>query len=382
MADDKKTPLERYSDMVDRGEIQPDPAQSFVAHTLEELYLRIIDPGFFTRLRHSRQWVRRFFARSVSHHDQGIYLWGDVGRGKSMLMDLFFLSLPFEEKRRVHFHSFMLEVHARIHALRQDGGSHRDPLLIVAAEQAEKYRVLCFDEFQVHDIADAMILSRLFTAMFAKGMVILFTSNRIPDDLYKNGLQRGRFLPFIELLKERVKVVELSAQEDYRRSRMASLHEVYCYPLGAQADRFIRSTFAALLSGGKAGPLEVTVQGRTVHVTQACRDIAVFSFDELCARPMGASDYLALAGLFRIFLITDIPQMGPEHRNEAKRFTTLIDVLYEERSLLICTAAVPAEELYAMGDGSFEFERAVSRLIEMQSADYLGASQGSLRAVS
>lgn len=382
MADDKKTPLERYSDMVDRGEIQPDPAQSHVAHALEELYLRVTDPGFFIRMRHSRQWLTRLFSRSAAHHDQGIYLWGDVGRGKSMLMDLFFLSLPFEEKRRVHFHSFMLEVHARIHALRQEKGSHRDALLIVAAELAEKYRVLCFDEFQVHDIADAMILSRLFTAMFAKGMVIVFTSNRLPDDLYKNGLQRGRFLPFIELLKERVKVVELSAQEDYRRSRMASLQEVYFYPLGTQADRFIRSTFAALQSGGKTGPLDVTVQGRAVHVAQACRDIAVFSFDELCARPMGASDYLALAGLFRIFLITNIPQMGPEHRNEAKRFTTLIDVLYEERSLLICTAAVPAEQLYAMGDGSFEFERAVSRLIEMQSADYLGSSQGSLRAVS
>jgi cell division protein ZapE len=382
MSDDKKTPLERYSDMVDRGEIQPDDAQSAVAHQLEELHRRVSDPGFLALPQRTSGWMMRWFRRAMPPQQQGIYLWGEVGRGKSMLMDLFFLSLPFAEARRVHFHRFMQEVHNRIHVLRQEEKSPRDPLIIVARELVQKYRVLCFDEFQVHDIADAMILSRLFTALFARGMVIVFTSNRPPQDLYLNGLQRNRFLPFIELLKERVKVIELPAQQDYRRSRMSSLQEVYHAPLDASADRFLRSTFAALQSGGKVGPQKVEVQGRYVQVAQACRDIAMFTFDELCAQPLGAPDYLALVTLFRVFLISDIPQMGPENRNEAKRFTTLIDVLYEHRCLLICTAAAPPDALYASGDGHFEFERTASRLIEMQSADYLGSSHGSLRAVS
>lgn len=379
MADDKKTPLERYSDMVDRGELQPDPAQSRVAHLFEDLYQRVSAPGFFTLPRGGL--VPKLFRRAPERQSSGLYLWGDVGRGKSMLMDLFYLSLPMAAKRRVHFHRFMQEVHARIHELRHEG-RRGDPLLIVAAELSERYRVLCFDEFQVHDIADAMILSRLFTALFTHGMLIIFTSNRPPADLYLNGLQRERFLPFIDLLKERVKVVELSAYEDYRRSRMSSLQQVYFHPLGEQASRFIRSTFAALQSGGKVGALNINVQGRTIHVSQACRDIAVFGFQELCGQPLGASDYLALAGFFRVFLITDIPRMGPDMRNEAKRFTTLIDVLYEQKSMLICTADAPPDALYDAGDGSFEFERTASRLVEMQSADYLGASRGSLRAVS
>lgn len=379
MADDKKTPLERYSDMVDRGELQPDAAQSRIAHFFDDLYQRICAPGFFA-MPHYRV-LQYLFRRPDEKQGRGMYLWGDVGRGKSMLMDLFYVSIPLSAKRRVHFHRFMLEVHTRIHELRQ-GNQRGDPLMVVAKEIAERYRVLCFDEFQIHDIADAMILSRLFTALFNQRMIIVFTSNRPPEELYNNGLQRERFLPFIQLLKQRVKVVELAAQEDYRRSRMASLSQVYSYPLGAAAERFLRSTFAALTSGGKVGALNIEVQGRTIHVQQACRDMAYFEFQQLCGQPLGAADYLALAGFFRIFLIGSIPRMGPEMRNEAKRFTTLIDVLYEQRAMLICTAETSPEQLYAMGDGSFEFERTISRLIEMQSADYLGASRDSFRAVS
>ncbi|MBY0354273.1 MAG: AFG1 family ATPase [Rickettsiales bacterium] len=383
MADDKKTPLERYSDMVDRGELQPDAAQTRVVHQLDALYLRLSQPGFLERRqRRISEFLARWLKRKAVQHNNGIYLWGDVGRGKSMLMDLLYISLPFAQKRRVHFHRFMLEVHSRIHALRAEKKWVRDPLLTIASELAARYRVLCFDEFQVHDVADAMILSRLFTALFQNGMMIVFTSNRPPDDLYLGGLQRERFLPFISLLKNKTQVIELNAREDYRRSRMAALSQVYINPLGATAERFIRSTFAALQSGGKVAAIDVEVQGHTIHVQQACRDIALFSFDELCARPLAAPDYLALVALFRVFIVTNIPQMDPELRNEAKRFTAFIDVLYEHKSLLICSAEVPPEDLYAMGDGHFEFERTVSRLIEMQSSDYLEATAQQVKNVA
>jgi cell division protein ZapE len=298
----------------------------------------------------------------------GIYLWGPVGRGKSMLMDLFFTAAPVKKKRRVHFHSFMLDVHDRIEHERR---AHTDePVAKVAADLAAEATLLCFDEFQVNDIADAMILERLFRALFEAGTVVVATSNRTPERLYENGLQRDRFLPFIALLGERLDKVELDSGRDYRLARMRG-KRVYHWPNDVAARAALEAAFADLTDHAASTSVTLTVMARPLVVPRVGRNVAWFSFEELCARPLAAADYLAIAERFAAIIVEGVPRLAPQQRNEAQRFHILIDALYEARTLLLASADVPPEQIYVAGDGSWEFERTVSRLMEMQSEEYI-----------
>lgn len=358
--------------LVDQCEILPDEGQKALAMELQRLYAVVTEEGFFK----SGKGLLASLVRTGKTRERpsGLYIWGGVGRGKSMLMDLFYESLPFKEKLRVHFHAFMLRVHGRIHELRREG-DRLDPLLIVASEIAQQYKVLCFDEFQVLDVADAMILSRLFSELLDKGTVVIFTSNRKPDDLYLGGLQRDRFLPFIALLHSRLRVRELASPTDFRLRNLEALAEVWHAPLGEASERFLADAFAQLTHHARPESMELEVKKRRLVVPRAWLDVCWFRFDELCGQALGAEDYLELTSLFRVFIISDIPRMTPENRNESKRFVTLVDVLYDRRAVLIASAEASPEELYTSGDGSFEFGRTVSRLREMQGLEYLNASQ-------
>ncbi|MGH7088079.1 MAG: cell division protein ZapE, partial [Stellaceae bacterium] len=297
----------------------------------------------------------------------GLYIFGKVGRGKSLLMDMFFDCVEVRPKRRVHFYEFMQDVHGRIHRRRAEKG---DPIAPVAQELAAQATLLCFDEFQVTDIADAMILGRLFTALFAAGVVVVATSNRPPDELYKDGLQRERFLAFIALLKEKLDVLELEGVRDYRLERFVG-RQVYFVPAGDRAYRALERAFADLTDNASARPQALTVQGRVLAVPRATKGVAWFGFDALCRAPLGPADYLALCRNYRTFIVEGIPRLGPDERNEAKRFSIFIDTLYEAHGNLIASADGPPREIYLGGDGVFEFERTVSRLLEMQSEDYI-----------
>jgi cell division protein ZapE len=273
-----------------------------------------------------------------------------------------------ERKRRVHFHAFMLDVHDRIE--RERRARTREPVGKVAADLAVEARLLCFDEFQVNDIADAMILERLFRALFAAGTVVVATSNRRPDRLYEDGLQRDRFLPFIALLQERLDIVELDSGRDYRLARMRG-RKVYHAPNDAAAHAALETAFADLTDHAEVRSETLTVLARPLLVPRVGRNVAWFSFEELCARPLAAADYLALADRYAALILEDIPRLSPRERNEAQRFHILIDTLYEARMLLVASAEVPPEEIYVAGDGAFEFQRTISRLNEMQSEDYI-----------
>lgn len=287
-----------------------------------------------------------------------------------MLMALFFDHVPVQKKRRVHFHAFMQEVHSRIHKLRQEGLG--DPVEMLAQQIAAETSLLCFDELQATDVADATLLYRLFSSLFAAGVIIVSTSNRPPAELYTGGVQRERFGKFIALIKERMDVLSLDSQEDYRHKQAKSLQRVYFHPLGPGADAFITDTLANLgLAGISPAKATLAVQGRETLFTLYGPATARFNFRELCGSALGPADYLALARRLDTLILTDIPRLPAEKRNEAKRFVTLIDALYEYQVQLICTAEGPPESIYAEGDGAFEFKRTVSRLAEMQSEKYL-----------
>ena len=369
-------PLEQLKARIAKGELQVDPLQQEAAARLERLARelegwRSAPParpagGLLARLTRMREG-----GAASPPAPKGVYLHGGVGRGKSMLMDLFFDAAPVEAKRRAHFHEFMLDVQRRLHALRQNG-EREDPLKIVAGELARESRLLCFDEFHVVNIADAMILGRLFEGLFEEGVVVVATSNWPPRRLYENGLNRDRFLPFIELLLERVDVVALDGPVDYRLQRLRDL-PVYHHPLGPEAETRLEEVFQALGDGAQAGPEELAVGARRLAVPKAAGGVAWFEFADLCERALGSGDYLALTERYHSLILSGVPLLTPDRRNEARRFMTLVDALYERRVMLFLSAEASPEALYTSGDGAFEFQRTVSRLMEMQSSAYLEA---------
>ncbi len=363
-----------YDALVAAGELKPDAAQARVAADLDTLARELAapkpKPSLFGRL---------LGGTEIPPAPCGLYLWGGVGRGKSMLMDLFFAHAEVSPKRRVHFHEFMLEIHSAIHAAREASGD--DPIPRVAAWVGGRARLLCFDEMQVKDIADAAILSRLFTALFAAGVTVVTTSNRHPDDLYKDGLNRQLFLPFIELIKDKCRVETLDGPVDYRLARLAG-SATWHVPNGPEATAAMAQAFFRLTDYPVEDRAMVPTEtipvpgGRTLFVPKSLKGVAVFSFSRLCKQPLGAADYLAIARRYHTVFIVGIPVMGPENRNEAVRFVTLIDALYEHRVKLLASADAAPAALYPAGDGVFEFERTVSRLMEMQSDAYLALGHG------
>jgi len=298
-----------------------------------------------------------------------------VGRGKSMLMDLFFADAPTQKKRRVHFHEFMLEVQERLHRRREELSAkgappEADTIVPIARQIAGETRLLCFDEFQVTNIADAMILARLFEVLFDEGLTVIATSNRKPDDLYRDGLQRERFVPFIELVKQQLDVMELGGDHDYRLDRLRNF-DVYLTPLGAWANAKLDEAFRALSGGADGEPRVLRTQGRDVEIPRAAPGVAMAHFLDWCARPMGAADFISIATNFHTVIVADIPRLGPDSRDKAVRFITMIDEFYERKVKFVCSAAAAPSGLYPDGDGAFEFQRTVSRLMEMQSPEYL-----------
>jgi len=358
-------PSALYQERIEAGAINPDPAQQRVVTQLQRLHETLRDYQPAITRRGLLNWLGLAEAKPPP---RGLYLWGPVGRGKSMLMDMLFAGALIERKRRVHFHAFMLDVHERIEQGRR--AHTEEPVAKVAANLAAEAALLCFDEFQVNDIADAMILERLFRALFEAGTVVVATSNRQPDRLYENGLQRDRFLPFIALVGERLDIVELDSGRDYRLARMRG-RKVYHWPNDAAAHAALEAAFADLTDGAAVRSETLTVLGRALTVPRVGRNVAWFSFEELCVRPLAAPDYLALAERYAAIIVEGIPRLSRRERNEAQRFHILIDALYEARTLLVASAEIPADQIYVAGDGAFEFQRTVSRLIEMQSEDYL-----------
>ena len=357
-----------YDTLLKAGELKPDPAQSRAVAALDQLALSAAPQPFFSKL----------FGKT-SDGPAGVYLWGGVGRGKSMLMDLAFEQIQIAPKRRVHFHEFMLETHGRLRKAREN--EQGDPIEPVAEQIAEEARLLCFDEMQVTNPADAMILSRLFGKLLELGVCVVTTSNRPPTDLYKGGLNRELFLPFIALIGQRMLVVEVNGPTDYRLDRLAGV-EVWHVPNGPETTADLSRAFFQLTDypvedRAKVPSEELDVGGgRTLHVPKSLKGVAVFSFKRLFGEARGAADYLAIARRYHTVIIVGIPVMGPEMRNEAARFVTLVDALYEHRVKLLAGADAEPSGLYSSGDGSFEFERTASRLEEMRSAEYLAEGHG------
>ena len=376
----KRGPRPRYNALVDAGALERDPAQDLAVDRLQTLHDALLK---------NTSGRMRFFG-GVRSVPKGVYLWGGVGRGKTLLMDLFFNNTKIAKKRRVHFHEFMLETHERIAAWRaaddRTKRRHRaysrkapdDPMPPVAHDIAGDALVLCFDEFHVTDIADAMILGRLFDALFELGVVVVATSNRAPDDLYADGLNRQLFLPFIATLKQKLDVIELQAARDYRLAKLEQA-PVYYQPLGPDADNAMDTAWTNMICGAHERPETITVKGRKLLAPRTARGAARFEFDALCGRPLGASDYLALVRRYGALFIDHIPIMGPEKRDQAKRFVTLIDTIYDTRTKLVCSADGEPDALYPAGDGAFEYERTASRLREMRSADYLAAAHKDMK---
>ncbi|MFY0635575.1 MAG: AFG1 family ATPase [Vannielia sp.] len=357
---------EIYDARVGEGTLKDDPAQRDALPAFERVRAALeARPAPKAGLR------GLFGGKAAPEPVKGLYLWGGVGRGKSMLMDLFYETVNSPKKRRVHFHAFMQEIHGALHEVRKTGVD--DAIRPVAEDVAEKVELLCFDEMQITDITDAMIVGRLFEQLFAAGVAVVTTSNRPPKDLYKDGLNRQLFVPFIELLEQRMEVRELAADTDYRQHRLAG-NPVYFSPLGPEARRQMDAVWNDL-AGPDAAPLTLVVKSREVELPRFSNGVGRASFYELCGRPLGPADYLAIAEAARVLMVDDIPCLGRSNFNEAKRFVTLIDALYEGRVRLICSAADQPESLYLEGEGTFEFERTASRLREMQDAAW-GRSAG------
>ncbi|HVL19817.1 MAG TPA: cell division protein ZapE [Amaricoccus sp.] len=362
-----------YRKRVAEGALDADPAQRLAVEKLQLLAMRLAD---YNPAKPKRVGLGLFGwgrERIEERPVPGLYLYGGVGRGKSMLMDLFFEAAPVSPKRRVHFHAFMQEVHRGIASAREKGVS--DPVRPVADKIADGATLLCFDEMQISDITDAMLVGRLFERLFERGVVVVTTSNRAPDELYKDGLNRNLFLPFIAMLKDRLEVHELASLVDHR---LDFLHgeAVYHTPLGPAATAALDAAWTRL-AGGPGAPLTLTVQGHAVALPRFRNKVARAAFADLCSRPLGPADFLAIAEAVEVLILDDVPALSKARSNEAKRFVTLIDTLYEAKVRLVCSAAAPPEALYQEGEGAFEFARTASRLHEMQAAEWgRGARQG------
>jgi cell division protein ZapE len=360
-----------YDELITAHELKPDPAQERAVAALDRLASSIENGGGF---------LSRLF-KSSGDGPAGVYLWGGVGRGKSMLMDLAFAHIDIAPKRRVHFHEFMLETHSRLRKARES--EEGDPIEPVAEQIAAEAKLLAFDEMQVTNPADAMILSRLFGKLLAEGVKVVTTSNRPPFDLYKDGLNRELFIPFIELIERRMLVVPVNGPTDYRLERLEGV-EVWHVPNGPEATTALSKAFFQLTDYPVEDRAKVPAEdidiggGRTLHVPKSLKGVAVFSFKRLCGEPRGAADYLAIARRFHTVIIVGIPVMGVDMRNEAARFVTLIDALYEHKVKLLAAADAEPSGLYPAGDGSFEFQRTISRLEEMRSAEYLAEGHGTI----
>jgi cell division protein ZapE len=358
-----------YDRLVKAGELKSDPAQLRAVAALDRLAASIDPPGGF---------LSRLFARNRDD-PAGVYLWGGVGRGKSMLMDLAFAHIEVDLKRRVHFDEFMLETHARLRVARER--EEGDPIEPVAEQIAGEAKLLCFDEMQVTNPADAMILSRLFGKLLEQGVIVVTTSNRPPRDLYKDGINRDLFIPFIELIERRMLVDAVDGPTDYRLDRLEGV-EVWHVPNGAEATAALAQAFFQLTDYPVEDRAKVPAEeldvggGRILHVPKSLKGVAVFSFKRLCGEARGAADYLAIARRYHTVILVGIPVMGPDMRNEAARFVTLIDALYEHKVKLLASADAEPERLYPSGDGTFEFQRTISRLEEMRSAEYLAEGHG------
>ena len=360
-----------YRRQLDEGRLRPDAAQEAAVAALARLESDLNsagEPSFLPFLKKPKA-------------ARGVYLWGPVGRGKSMVMDLFFETAPVAKKRRAHFHAFMAEVHGLIDAWRKGDaaarkarfGQHKgdDPIGPAADVIAGQARLLCFDELQVTDIADAMILGRLFEALFAQGVTLVATSNRPPDDLYKDGINRELFTPFIAMLHARMDVVRIGGPVDFRLDRLRGA-QVYFTPISPEGERAFDALWLRLLDGAEELGVNLEVLGRKLRLPRAAGGLLRSTFSSLCGQALGAQDYLAIAGYFHTVFLENVPQLTVERRNEARRLVTLVDALYEAGTKLVVLAEAEPDDLYPTGDGAFEFERTASRLQEMRSADYVG----------
>jgi cell division protein ZapE len=365
-------PLPVYKTMIANGSLAADPAQATAVERLQDLWERMRDyepepvpangGGLLARLmrrRHAEEYV-----------PTGLYLVGEVGRGKSMLMDLFFDTAQVARKQRIHFHRFIQTIHARIHTYKKAHPEVTDPIPPLADQISADATLLCFDEFQVNDIADAMILGRLFQALFDRGVVVVTTSNIPPDDLFKGQPGRDAFLPFIALIKQRLELLVMQGGRDYRRERMRGLR-TWLVPADEMSRRELDKAFLRLTGGSAVRPVSLTVMGRELIVPQASDGVARFDFDSLCNTALGAGDYLAIATHFHTLVLDGIPRLSPENYDQARRFIMLVDTLYDQRVKLIASADATPDQLYQRGENAKMFERTASRLDEMQSEDWL-----------
>ena len=359
---------EWYRSQVGTGEIADDAAQRDLASVFDDLLSRLAEkPPAATR-----RPLARLFRAPPPTAQKGLYIYGGVGRGKTMLMDVFFEAAPESAKRRAHFHGFMGDVHGRVHAARQETPDGDDPIEPVAESIARETRLLCLDEFSVEDIADAMILARLFRTLFEKGLVLVATSNTAPDDLYKHGLNRGLFLPFLDILKDHVDVLELKSQADYRLQKMGQA-DAYVVPADDSARATLDGLWRSFTHGEPGASMELPLRGRMVTVPRASGRVARFAFGDLCGAPLGTIDFAAIASAFDVVLIDEIPVITSGRRDVARRFINMVDVFYDAGVKILVSAAAEPDLLYeGGGTEAAAFQRTASRLIEMRSAAYLG----------